>query len=381
MTEDIQLKAAYDLIYLVSCSVNAQKPDKEKCAEMNLESVFEAARRHSLTVAAANALEQAVTPPNFFTEEKFKALRRLSLLEHERAQILKALEENEIRYMPLKGIILKELYPQSGMREMSDNDILIDESKAFEIKDIMKQSGYMCKQFRKTNHDVYLKGKLLEFEIHSHLFDKNFYPQLFAYYQNVWQRLICDSNNPFCYHFSHEDFYIFIICHLYKHYQGGTGLRALLDIYVYNKAFGQTLNQGYITGELTKLELAAFDHDVKALTEKVFTGQTLTEEEQNELLFYIESNVHGTAGNLMAEKLNNDDSIKSKRRYVLRRIFPSEKNIQKYPLVARHKALYPLLVLYRPMKGMVKHRKQMKGEISVLKNFKKKKHRGKYNVE
>ena len=374
------MKAAYDLIYLVSCSVNAQKPDKEKCAEMNLKSVFEAARRHSLTVAAANALEQAVRLPAFFTEEKFKALRRLSLLEHERTYILEMLMKHNLRYMPLKGIILKEFYPNPGMREMSDNDILIDDSKAFEVKDIMEQSGYVCRQFGKTNHDVYRKGTILDFEMHRHLFNERTRPKFYAYYQNVWKKLIKGSNNPFCYHFSHEDFYIFLICHLYKHYQSsGTGLRSLLDIYVYIKAFEQTLNQGYISGELDKLNLNAFEQGTKALAKKVFTGKVLNDDEKNELLFYIESNVHGTAGNLMAEKLNNDDSIKSKRRYVLRRIFPSEKNMQKYPLVARHKALYPLLVLYRPMKGMVKHRKQMKGEISVLKNFKKKKHRGKYN--
>lgn len=44
--------------------------------------------------------------------------------------------------MPLKGVILKELYPKIGMRQMSDNDILFDETYRKDVVRFMKNKGY-----------------------------------------------------------------------------------------------------------------------------------------------------------------------------------------------------------------------------------------------
>ena len=46
-----------------------------------------------------------------------------------------------------------------------------------------------------------------------------------------------------------------------------------------------------------------------------------------------------------------------------------EKN---YPFFAKHKALYPLLLLYRPVKGAITHPKGILAEYKKIKNFKKK---------
>ena len=60
-------------------------------------------------------------------------------------------------------------------------------------------------------------------------------------------------------------------------------------------------------------------------------------------------------------------------KYALKRLFPSGKVLEKnHPVTARHKALYPFLVVYRPVKSVLKNRKLMFGEIKRLKNFRKK---------
>ena len=100
--------AAYDLIYLVSCSANNMAPDLQRCQTMNCPALFQMARRHLLTVTAAFALEQAVPLPSYFIEEKYKAIRRLSLYEAERDGIFAALDKHAIWHMPLKGIVLAD---------------------------------------------------------------------------------------------------------------------------------------------------------------------------------------------------------------------------------------------------------------------------------
>jgi len=44
--------------------------------------------------------------------------------------------------MPLKGSMLKDLYPENGMREMADNDMLYDADKQQEVMGIMLGHGY-----------------------------------------------------------------------------------------------------------------------------------------------------------------------------------------------------------------------------------------------
>ena len=59
------MKAAMDLIYLVSCAVNEEKPDAEKCAAMKLDEVYAVAERHSLRSAAAVADAAAISEARY----------------------------------------------------------------------------------------------------------------------------------------------------------------------------------------------------------------------------------------------------------------------------------------------------------------------------
>ena len=98
---------------------------------------------------------------------------------------------------------------------------------------------------------------------------------------------------------------------------------------------------------------------LRRLSQKVFTGGAGTFEN----LEY----------NQMATNLGGDDSRASKRRFIKRRFFISGKALEKhYPFFAKHKALYPLLLIYRPIKGAVTHPKGILTEYKKIKKFKKK---------
>ena len=373
----------FDFIYLVSCVVNKEQPDKIRCAEMELEKVYSVALRHALSVCASLALESVVELPDYFIEAKYKTIRRLALYEKERQTLLKLFEENGIWYLPLKGIVIKNYYPKSAMREMSDNDLLIDNNKIYDAKTIMLGMGYTCAYFGEIHHDVYKKSPLLCFELHRTLFDKKSAPEFFDYYLDIKDKLIKDDNNKFGYHMTNEDLYIFIVCHLYKHYKScGTGLRSLLDLYVLNKSFGQSLNREYLVAELKKLGMIEFELYVAKLAEKTFSFGELSESEKEELLFFINSNSHGIYENLMANRLQNDDSAKAKLKYLQRRLFPSLKVLEsRFPVVRRHVYLYPILIIYRSFIVLIerKRQKRIAYEVKKLKHFKKIENRGKYN--
>ena len=50
------------------------------------------------------------------------------LMDVEREEIITFFEEKNIWYLLLKGLIIREYYPNPALREMSDNDILLTEN-------------------------------------------------------------------------------------------------------------------------------------------------------------------------------------------------------------------------------------------------------------
>lgn len=367
-------RIAMDMIYLVSCAVNEETPDKARIAGIDLQEVYRLSQMHMMTAAVAFALEKVMPLPHAFDQAKKKAIRKLTLFELERSMIAQEFEKAGIWYLPLKGILLKDDYPNPFMREMTDNDILVDGSRMKDVRAIMEGLGYTCDHFGLWNHDVYSKPPTLEFEMHHALFEKNTVPVIEKYYADIADKL--HKNGCEC-RFSDEDFYLYVLCHTYKHYiHGGTGLRSLLDEYVFLRSHPD-LDRGYLSAELLKLKITDFEEKLRTLSKKVFTGGELSEQDEKDLEYLIMSGYKGTRENReyrrMEENLGGDDSIASKRRFIKSRIFISGEALERdYPFFAKHRALYPILLIYRPIKGAITHPKGIVTELIKIIRFRKK---------
>ena len=346
MTHEEYRTAALNVVYLAACAVNGETPDAERVAGMDLEALYLAAERHLLTGITAMALERAGVRDEVFTQAKGKAIRKVVTLDMERASVLAALEEAGIWHMPLKGSVLKDLYPQIGMRQMSDNDILIDASKASDVRSIMAGLGFEVDHSpRYSVHDHYMKAPVCNFEMHRALFSELRDDCLYAYYRDVKSRLRRDEGSACGFHFREEDFYVYMIAHEFKHYSGaGTGLRSLLDTYVYLKKKGDALNRPYISGELEKLGLTEFEAQNRSLATHLFRGEALTAEDAEMLDYVLSSGTYGTTGN-RARKL-----IRKRGRlgYLLTRAFlPLRKMRVVYPILKPLPILLPICWVLR----------------------------------
>lgn len=373
MNQSDMIRTADALIYLVSCAINREKPDRDFCAESDLDAVFDMAQKHNLSAAAAFALKEIMPLPPHWKEAYGKAMRNQALFDMERTKVLDALEANGIWYLPLKGIILKNCYPKSSMREMNDNDILYDASHSKKVHELMKRMDYTCTEYVKSDdgHDVYFKPPAVCFEMHRALMNRYPDPLYFHYYHAKKDLMIKDENRRYAYHMSHDDFYIFHICHLFKHYSGsGTGLRSLADTYLYNREFGDRLDRVYLEGELEKLGLKEFEKKIRCLSDKVFRRLPLDDSETHELEFFVKSGCYGTSAQKLEKKIGSGGSKSAKCKYIMRRIFPPREALHMcYPVVYRHMILYPLIVVYRPFRSLIKHPGKIKRELRNVRNY------------
>ena len=358
-----------DLIYFVSCALNGVPADRQRAENADLTALYKAAERHMLTALTAQALESAGIRDEAFTQAKSKAVRKAVVFDADQKDVQECLNAAGIWHMPLKGAVIKGLYPFLGARQMSDIDILFDPSRAQDVRDIMLKLGFVSEGFGAGAHDVYKKPPVSNFEMHRKLFAETVVEKIADYYENVKSRLIPDGGSSFGYHFSSDDLYVYLTCHEYKHFSNsGTGLRSLADTYVFMQKRGNSLNREYIQKELEKLGVSEFEQSTRELALRLFGGEELAEKDREILDYIMSSGTYGTVKNSVDHKVRAlGGGTVGRIRYFLRRAFlPMDTVRSSFPLFAKVPILLPFLPLYRLSYGLTSRRKKMKAELKAL---------------
>lgn len=364
MTEVRELK---DLLYLIRCAVNRQKADPIRVEAMDLERLYQISRFHSLAALTYTAVESAWDghpPQNLlpagWKEARDTAIRNSLLFTAERKALESFCEANKIWYLPLKGVLLQKDYPGLGLREMADNDILYDADSQQQIHDWFAERGYAAVEYRQSVHDTYHKPPIFNFEMHTALFEASAYPEWAAYFQGAVERLLPMEGTHFGRCFTPEDFYLYMLAHMHKHFAaGGTGLRSLLDVYLFRRGHGNELNQDILCRGLKQLKLTAFDRQTCALAEQIFGGEeSLGKVDVDVLTYYLTSGTHGTVVHRVENRLTQmagtaqNVTHRTKVQYSFRRLFPDRAFMEKWcrhdaPFFLRHPRLMPLACGYR----------------------------------
>ena len=373
MTKEEYRKAIDEVIYLCSCIVKDKTPDKIRIDSINLEHLYTAASKHNLSAIVGYALELAGVYEQSFIQAKAKAIRKVAAMEIDKELLFERFEMEKIWYLPLKGTVIKDLYPSIGLRQMADFDILYDRVYQKKVKEIFSELGFTCEHYGKGNHDVYFKKPVSNFEMHTALFGSSHKKEIYAYYRDVKRLMLKNDNNQYGYHLSANDFYIYITAHEYKHYSGGgTGLRSLLDTYIIWQKLGDKLDENYIRSETTKLGITDFEQDNKRLALNLFGGGQLTGSDCNMLEYIIYSGTYGNIKNSIDSKIQKyGGGKKGKRKYILSRLFLSMEDIKAYyPFFYKYKILLPGLFFYRLGKAVTVSRKKTKSQLKFLRKKK-----------
>lgn len=379
------------IVYLIKCSLHAINPEKNIVSKMDFKMLYKFSKFHSIQVLMYRAIENSgiieeLTEENDiqvlkkWKKEKEQSIYQKILMDIEREKHLKFMEEKNIWYMPLKGLFLKDYYPEEEMRQMTDNDILFDKQYSKEIYEYMTEKGYEAVEYNESNHDEYLKKPVYNFEMHKDLFSEEHDIRWQKYYANTKSMLIKDEGNDFGYYFSDEDFYIYNILHAYNHYiKRGTGIRTVIDFYLYLNKNQDKMDFDYIEKECGKLGVTDFEKTIRALSSKIFANsgkdysENLTEEERDMFDYIFFAGTFGTRENYINYKMsvakNNGGEVTKKTRikYIFSRMFPGMDFFEKYyPIVYRHKWLLPFAYIYRIFKGIFVKNKTTMEELTII---------------
>ena len=355
-------------LYLNKKEVKDFVVDKEKLSFFYKISKYHSLKALLYQVLTATKVDVPKEDLTRIEQDYLLNVRKSLSFSEERKVLFAYLNEKEIDFLPLKGIIIKDYYLDEYTREFADNDILFDGKKDKLIKEFFIKRDYEVEQFKKSNHDVYQKKPFFNFEMHRALFgETGDNAKIIAYFKDYLNKAPVKENKE--HYLKDEDFYIYFTAHSYKHFHNsGCGIRTLIDYYLYLR--NKNLDFNYINQELGKLNLVDFSNQIIKLSNKIFNDETLNEDEEEMLLFITSSGTYGTLENSVDKGVKEHGKFK----YFMSRIFPPYRFYKyAYPWAYKIGFLIPIAWICRSFRILFKNPKKATRELKLISEHKEEK--------
>ncbi len=242
-------------------------------------------------------------------------------------RICSAFEENGFDYMPVKGAIMKHLYPNHELRGMSDADILIREEQYPQIRAVMTDLGF--EEVGESDHEHIWSHDHLTVELHKRLmptYNKDYY----SYFGVGWD--LAKVQNGHRWSMTHEDAFIYDFIHFAKHYRDGEGnCRFVVDLWIHMRSFPD-LDMDYIRHEMVKMHMGAFYDNIMNLIKAWFYDGPWDEKTERITEVLFSDDEQKKEANLLAKNVRSEQNNGTAKRRKLQIIFPDKEHMRwSYP--------------------------------------------------
>ena len=277
------------LLSLLTIAIHGGVPAYETFSSMNGEELFNLALQqdvYSILYTTLNKYrEELKLDEQIMRRWKeatlYMAARQMMMINGIRT-ILVLFESNGIPVISLKGLVLKQLYSQPELRNMSDIDLLIDEKNIEKSIELLSTQGYLPKSKDLNNprymHIVMEKSGSFSVELHRTLW----HPTIMKtkddqiWLNHIWQNKRLVTMEGFQFNaLSLEDELINLIVHLARHVmESGAQLRQLCDFVLFIKCYRNMLDFEYVDQTIKSMELYTFYQNLFT-TCHMFLGLTI----------------------------------------------------------------------------------------------------------
>ena len=285
---------------------------------------------------------------------------KVQQISYELLRVCEIFENNEIDHMPLKGSVLRKLYPEAWMRNSCDIDILVrpenlDEAVALLVDNLN------CKDIKRTPHDVSMWTENgVHLELHFDLLEKDIKKNgkylrkcSFDCLSQIWESAILQEGKKHHYLMTDSMFYFYHIAHMAKHFEnGGCGIKPFIDLWLLDnkmehskKERQQALGQG---------NLIIFYENISDLCSAWFSDGEHTELSRLIDSYIISGGAYGTRQNKVAF---GSGKAGNNLNFIKHRIFASSDLLKYYyPKIERRKWLMPFYQVGRWLRIISKGR-------------------------
>lgn len=339
------------LIKLLACILNDDKPPKPT-GNTDWALVVYIAQCHSVAGMLSYViprLDAEDRPPEELIDRLYE-IQNTELLydvnrDFETERLFNVFKSHRLYCVAVKGYHVKHCYPYPSMRTMSDIDVLYKVSQHKAVRNLFETEGYTVVYDRLIEFD-FTKEPFHHYEFHSILSDGIAGED---YYSDIWDRIKFDKDG-YIGRLSVEDEYIYLLVHLADHLNyGGAGLRMIMDLYAYRKYYADSLNNEYISSEVSKLKLERFRERVEALADNWFSGEVPDTDSLISDHILCSATFGNTENAIMLNWIMSEKQTGKKHSAFYRffhKLFPSYKYIlNRYPSARGKRMLYLFYVI------------------------------------
>ena len=351
MEEYILSGAIKNMLLLLMSQINAKKCDMVDSLRIeDLQELLSISKKHDLAHLVGDVLDKnGLLPEGSEIKKRFVWERNLAVFRYEQQQYefeqtCNVLEENRIPFLPLKGSVIRRLYPEPWMRTSCDIDVLIPEENLDQAQSVLeKELGY--KFLKNSNHDVSLLSESgVHLELHYNLLENSMIKSERSILGKIWDVAEREEGkNAHC-KMPDEYFYCYHISHIAKHLKiGGCGVRAVLDTWILNHKI--EFDKKKRDEVLERAGVLAVAKGLENLAEVWFSGAEADELSKNLGNYILTGELFGTIETKVAVL-----KIKQKNKflYLWSRVFiPYSQFKFQYPALQKYPILYPFYIVKR----------------------------------
>ena len=347
--ESAAKECLFALLRYETCGAEISENLKESLSNAEvLRALYETSKAHDLTHLIADALfknklldKQSAAGKAFFKQLQ-TAVFRYEQINYEFKSICETLNEKKIPHMPLKGSVIRALYPEPWMRTSCDIDIYVQESELDAAASaIVEKLGY--RNDGKNSHDMQMFAPNgVHLELHYDLIEDSRYPKLAKGLLEIWKNAVPVREGGYTYKMTNEDFYFYHIAHTAKHFKGGgCGIRPFIDLWYLEKSL--PYDREKTEKLLMECELFKFAEVAKKLVGVWFGTEEHDELSKETAAFVLTGGVYGVLENRVAVQTS-----KGRFSYFLYRVFPPYRELKnQYLILRKYPILYPFCIVRR----------------------------------
>ena len=275
--------------------------------------VFIIAKRHSLACALCHAVEDLVKDSDPELVARLRKERDLECAKNltqtrEVSAVTSAFTDAGVRFLPMKGVLFKELSARPEYRTMSDMDIYVGREGIDRATEMLCDMGYTFGHCDDVHNSLF-KHIYVNIELHKMLEIGD---------EGDFSSWTAKPDNEFWYVMSDEDLLAFVISHMYRpHVTGGNAMRSVYDVYLFLEAKRDTLDLERVREVLKERDMLDFFDKTLALAEFWFGSGEADDELLEMEYFTVTGGTYGTVENKVELAMKK----KSRLSYLFSRIF------------------------------------------------------------
>ena len=311
------------------------------------ESLVKLSKKHDLSHLVYDALNKNDIgfSDSSVIQQYYAAIWRSEQMIHELKSMTELFEKEGIDFIPLKGAVMRDLYPESWMRTSADIDILLREDN-FETacKMLTSELLYAEEQENTMQHLSFRSpANNVNIEVHRMLLteyqaDQNVIEQL----PLVWEQARPYPGHEHFMQMSDPCFYFYHIAHMAKHLSrsGGCPIRSLIDLWILDKQPDR--DESGRAELLKKGGLLTFGQVMSSTAKAWLEGGNVPSEELEQ--FILTGQLYRNSKNRVLLGIGSDGLAK----FVLKRLFlPYDLLKYSYPVLQKHRWLTPFFQIVR----------------------------------